>query len=142
MYRTPLGAPYKHFLLNPKKKQMAKSQKINRSLMKTFKCPFPIDIAVIMSILRAEHSTQLETIFFSEAFLVVVIHQYFLFVYMEIKTYISFTCVNPFCFYSFSLLPLRLTGVDILESCWKICPHPDFFYLFLVSVTVDKLTSK
>ena len=47
--------------------------------MKTFKYPFPIDLAVIMSILCSEHSTQLETVFF---ILVIVIHQYFLFVYM------------------------------------------------------------
>ena len=64
--------------------------------MKTFKLHFPMDLVVIMSILCSEHSTQLEAIFFSDAFLVVVIHQYFLFVYMQIKTYIAFTCVvNP-----------------------------------------------
>ena len=61
--------------------------------MKTFKLHFPMDLVVIMSILCSEHSTQLEAIFFSDAFLVVVIHQYFLFVYMQKKTYIAFTCV-------------------------------------------------
>ena len=66
--------------------------------MKTLKYPFPIDLAVIMSILCSEHSTQPETIFLSEAFLVIVIHQYFLFVYMQLKTYIAFTCVNPLLF--------------------------------------------
>ena len=35
----------------------------NLSVMKTFKCPFLIDLAFIMSIQCSEHKTQLETIF-------------------------------------------------------------------------------
>ena len=52
--------------------------------MKTFKRPFLIDLAFIMSIQCSEHTTQPETIFFSEDFFV-VIHQYYLF-------FIAFTC--------------------------------------------------
>ena len=66
--------------------------------MKTFKCLLPIDLAFIMPMRCSEHSTQLETIFFSEDFLVVVIHQYFAFVYIQIKAYTTFTRVNPFLF--------------------------------------------
>ena len=65
--------------------------------MKTFKCLLPIDLAFIMPMRCSEHSTQLETIFFSEDFLV-VIHQYFAFVYIQIKAYTTFTRVNPFLF--------------------------------------------
>ena len=44
-YRTPLLAPAKLSLLNPKKKLFNKSL-----VMKTFKCPLPIDFAFIIPI--------------------------------------------------------------------------------------------
>ena len=44
-YRTPLLAPAKISLLNPKKKLFNKSL-----VMKTFKCPLPIDFAFIIPI--------------------------------------------------------------------------------------------
>ena len=58
---------------------------INRSVMRTFKCPFPVDLAFNMSIRCSERTTQPETIFFSVDFLVVITDQYFLFVYMQEK---------------------------------------------------------
>ena len=61
--------------------------------MRTF-----IDLAFIMLKRCSKHTTQLETIFFSEVFPVVVIHQYYLFIYRQRKTYIAFTCVNPLLF--------------------------------------------
>ena len=58
---------------------------INRSVMRTFKCPFPVDLAFNMSIRCSDRTTQPETIFFSVDFLVVITDQYFLFVYMQEK---------------------------------------------------------
>ena len=40
------------------------------------------------------------TIFFSEDALDVIMHQYYLFIYMQRKTYIAFTCVNPLLFFT------------------------------------------
>ena len=93
-YRAPLLAPAKLFILNSKRNSLF----VKSLVMKTFKFPLPIDIAFITPIRCSEHLTQLETMFFSEDFLVVVIHQYFSFVYIQIKTYIAFTCVNPLLF--------------------------------------------
>ena len=67
--------------------------------MKTFKCPLQIDLAFIMLIRCLEHSTQLDAIFLSEIFLVVVIHQYFLFVYKQIKALIP-SVFTPFHYFN------------------------------------------
>ena len=92
-YRAPLLAPAKLFILNSKRNSLF----VKSLVMKTFKCPLPIDLAFITPIRCSEHLTQLETMFFSEDYLV-VIHKYFSFVYIQIKTYIAFTCVNPLLF--------------------------------------------
>ena len=92
----------KFFQLIPKRNK----KKINRLVLKMFKCPFLIDLAFIILIRCSEHTIQLETIFFSEDFLVVVIHQQNLVIYMQRKTYIAFTCVNPISFYSLLLFLL------------------------------------
>ena len=52
---------------------------INHSVMKTFKCSFPIDFAFNMSIRCSERTPQPETIFYSVYFVAVIIYRYFLF---------------------------------------------------------------
>ena len=58
---------------------------INRSVLNTFKCSFPIDVAFNMSIRFSERTAQPETIFFGVDFLVVKVYRYFLFVYVQKK---------------------------------------------------------
>ena len=84
-----------------------------------------------MSMPCSEHSTQLETIFLSEAFLVVLIHQYFLSIYMQIKYCIAFTCVNPLLF----LLPFTIFIVLILfsmnfKSNFSLILKPSVFFIW------------
>ena len=98
-YRTPLLAPAKLSLLNPKKKLFNKSL-----VMKTFKCPLPIDFAFIIPISTQNIQHSWRQHFFSKDFPVVITHQHFSFVYIQIKTYIAFTCVNPPLF----LLPFTI----------------------------------
>ena len=73
---------------------------INHSVMKTFKCSFPIHFAFNMSIRCLERTQQPEIILYSMDFLAVII----------CKKRIAFTCVNPpsrpLCFYSLSLFLL------------------------------------
>ena len=77
---------------------MEKAFLIKHSVIKAFKCSFPIYLAFKMSIRCSERTTQSETIFFRVDFFVVIMHQYLLFVYMLKKTYITFACVNPILF--------------------------------------------
>ena len=69
---------------------------VNCSVMKTFKCSFSVDFLFNMWIRCSECTTQPEAMFYSVDFLIVIIYQYFLFLYMpKIKNYIACTCVNP-----------------------------------------------
>ena len=65
--------------------------------MKMFKCPSRLILHFYVNTMLRTFNTARDK-FFSEAFLVVVIHQYFFFIHVQIKTLI------PFCFCSLSLI--------------------------------------
>ena len=67
---------------------------IKRSVMKTFKCSFPIDFAFNMSIRYSERTSQPEITFYSMDFLVVIISIFLVSLYAKKIKH------TPLCFYS------------------------------------------
>ena len=99
-YRPPLVAPSELLYWIPKR---------NGSVMETFKYSFSIDFAVNMSIRCSERATQPETIFFSVDFLVIMIYQNFLFVYMQKYSFYLYYSPSVFThFIIFILLPFSI----------------------------------
>ena len=76
---------------------------INCSVRKTFECSFPVDFAFNMPMRCSERTPKPETIFYSVDFLAVIIYHYFLFLYMQKRSFYlseSPSVLTPFHYFT------------------------------------------